>query len=113
MALESKKPATELWFVGVPVPERRPGMFRVDALKMWVNNPDRDPYHFQYAFVEPDSPVPADLRALPHIGYLVSDINKRIAEIDELLWGPFAVGKDTVAFVRHMGQLIQLYQLGK
>jgi len=112
MAQESKKPA-ELWFIGVPVSERRPGMFYVDALKIWINNPDRDPYHFQYFLVEPDSDWPDALRDVPHVGYLVDDVNKRLANVDEVLWGPVTVGKDKVVLARHMGQLIQLYQLGK
>jgi len=103
----------ELWFVGLPVPERRPGMFYLEPLKISINNPDRDPHHFQYFHCEPDSPWPLELRDVPHIGYRVDDINKSIQEADQLIFGPVPVGKDKLAFVRHKGLLMQFYQLGK
>jgi len=105
--------AMDLWFIGIAVPERRKGMFYVEPLKLWINNPDADPYHFQYYYLEDDSPWPQLLKGAPHVGYRVDNIEKACKAAQEVLYGPVAVGKDKLAFVRQNGIFLQFYQIGK
>ncbi|MDR1513816.1 MAG: hypothetical protein LBS56_10125 [Propionibacteriaceae bacterium] len=104
----------ELWHIGVPVTELRPGMTYADGMKLWLNNPDETDHKFEYLRFEAGGPFPEEMHVTPHVAYKVTEIEKHIAEADRVVWGPAGgVGPDDkMAFVMKDGILIEYYQFG-
>ncbi|MDR1791562.1 MAG: hypothetical protein LBR20_07960 [Propionibacteriaceae bacterium] len=101
----------ELWHIGVPVTEKRPGMNYADGMKLWLNNPDETDHKFEYLRFEEGGPFPEEMHFQLHVAYKVSEIEKHVAEADRVVFGPIdAGGGDKMAFVVKDGVLIEYYQ---
>lgn len=96
--------------VGVPTDEKRPGEMYVEATKVWVTDPSKDPRRIEYLRFEPDSPVTGPVRDLPHVAFQTEDLDREI-EGAEILLGPFQPTPTLrVAFVRKDGAVFEFME---
>jgi len=60
--------------VGIPTPTPRPGERYLEQFKMYVSGFEISPYGIEWMRFEPDSPVSALIRSVPHIAFRVDDL---------------------------------------
>lgn len=96
--------------VGVITDEPQPGEIFVGATRVHVTNPNDHPYRIEYLRFEPDSPVTAPVRTLPHIAFRVDSLDAEIAGKHVLL-GPFqAMEGLRVVFVLEDGAVFEFME---
>lgn len=76
--------------IGIPVTNKRPNMTYVDALKLWMSNPDDHDYKIEYLKFEEGTPFPKIMHKQTHIAYQVDDAEPYIAEAERIIFGPVA-----------------------
>ena len=74
--------------IGIPVTNRKPGMVYVDAMKLWMSNPDDYDYKIEYLKFEEGGPFPEIMHKNPHIAFAVDDADPYLAEADQVIFGP-------------------------
>ncbi len=96
--------------VGVPIEVKQAEEMWVEATKVWVTDPARDPHRIEYLRFGPDSPVSGPVRELPHIAFRVDRLAPEI-EGAEVLLGPFQVTDELrVAFVLRDGAVFEFME---
>ena len=99
--------------IGIPVTNRKSGMVYCEGPKFWVSNVDDYDYKIEYLKFEEGTPFPEVLHRNPHVAYLVDDLDKYVADADEVICGPMpANDTDTLAFVWKDGASLELYHKG-
>lgn len=95
--------------IGIPVTNKKPGMNYVEALKLWVNNPDEHDFKIEYLKYEEGGPFPEIMHKNPHVAYEVDDMAKYLAEADQVIVQPMAISPEmTIAFIIKDDALIEL-----
>ena len=85
--------------VGVVTDEKQPDETYISQTKVWITKPNDHPYRIEYLRFEPDSPVTGPLRQMPHMAFVVDDLDSCIKG-EEILLGPFeAIEGLQVAFI--------------
>lgn len=74
--------------LGLPVTNKKPGMVYVEALKLWMSNPDDHDYKIEYLKFEEGTPFPEIMHKNPHVAYQVDDAEPYLAEADRIIFGP-------------------------
>lgn len=96
-----------LHHIGIPTPTPRPGESYVEALKLHITDASQSPNKIEWLRFEPDCEMPDMLKTLPHIGYVVEDLEAEL-EGAEILLEPFQPMEGvTVAFVVEEGAPIE------
>ena len=96
--------------VGVVTDEKQPDEIYISETKVWVTKPNDHPYCIEYLRYEPDSPVTGPLRQLPHMAFMVDDLEMSIKG-EEILLGPFeAIDGLYVAFIYKDGAVFEFMQ---
>ena len=95
--------------VGITTTEIQPQEDRVEASKIWVTNPRKNPEHIEFLRYREDSTVPDAVRYNSHVAYRVKELAPHIeAEGVEILIPPFTVGDFLeVVFVRKHGVVFE------
>jgi hypothetical protein len=65
--------------LGVPTDTPRPGECYLEQFKMYVCGFEASPYGIEWMRFEPDSPVSALIRTVPHIAFEVDDLEAALA----------------------------------
>jgi hypothetical protein len=60
--------------LGIPTHTPRPGESYLEQFKMYVSGFETSPYGIEWMRFEPDSPVAALIRSVPHIAFEVDDL---------------------------------------
>ncbi len=60
--------------IGIPTEQKRDGETYIKHLKMYVSGFDSSPYGIEWMRFEPDSPVSRWVRELPHLAFVVDDL---------------------------------------
>ncbi|HUU13742.1 MAG TPA: hypothetical protein VM182_08530 [Terriglobia bacterium] len=60
--------------MGIPTKTPRPGERYLEKFKMYVSGFETSPYGIEWMRFEPDSPVSALVRSVPHIAFEVDDL---------------------------------------
>ena len=77
----------------------------------YVTDAAEDPYCIEWLRFEPDSPLPEQLKTIPHVAFLVDDVAAEIAGKDVLI-EPFTPKEGvTVAFIMHNGAPVEFMQV--
>jgi hypothetical protein len=99
--------------IGIITTEPKPGERFVAATRVWRTDFTVHPYRVEWLRFEPDSPAPAAVREMPHVGYRVDDIQAAAQGLKVLL-EPFDVGPRIVGFYQTAdGAVIELLQYKK
>ena len=93
--------------IGLPTNDTQPNEKYVPETKVWVTDPADHPQRIEFLRFEEDSPVTGPLRDMPHIAFLVDDINLALEE-KEVMQEPFLPMPGlTVAFFKENGVIIE------
>ena len=65
--------------IGIPTVVERPGEIYLERFKMYVSAFETSPCGIQWMRFEPDSPVHALIKSVPHIAFEVDDLQSAIA----------------------------------
>ena len=96
--------------VGVITDQVQPGEIYVAETKVHVTNPADHPYRVESLRFERDSPVTGPVRELPHMAFVVEDLEGEIAG-EQVLLGPFrAMEGLRVAFFLKDGAVFEYMQ---
>lgn len=86
--------------VGIPITNKKPGMTYSDELKIWMSNPDDHDFKIEYLRFEEGTPFPEIMHKNPHVAYEVEDLDKYLAEADQVIVPPMAISAEmTIAFI--------------
>jgi len=100
----------EFHHVGIPTDQKRENESLVEGGKVWVTDADACPFHIEWLRFEPDSPMPDQLKTIPHVAYKVDDLAAAM-EGQDVLIEPFeAMPGLKVAFILHDGAPIEFMQ---
>ena len=93
--------------VGITTIEKQPNEDWVEQSRVWVTNPRNHPEHIEFLRYEPDSTVPAIIKASPHIAFRVEALEPHIRGL-EIIIPPFVVGDFLeVVFVRKYNTIFE------
>lgn len=87
--------------IGITSHTIRPGETYVAETKVWVTNADDHPFRIEWLRYEEDSPVPAIIKEVAHVGYEVDSLEEASRGLKCIL-GPFEV---------HGGKIVAFYEL--
>jgi hypothetical protein len=93
--------------IGVPTTVVRPGEEYLAAYKMYTSGFDTSPYGVEWLRFEPDSPLPDLVKSVPHVAFVVDDVEAAIAGKEILIPPNHPSEGVTVAFVVHDGAPIE------
>lgn len=74
--------------IGIPVTNKKPGMFYKEEIKLWLSNPDDYDYKIEYLKFEEGGPFPEVMHHNPHVAYKVDDAEPYLKEADQVIFGP-------------------------
>jgi hypothetical protein len=96
--------------IGIVTDQKKPGESFVAATRVWRTNYLEHPYRIEWLRFEPDSPVPAPVKQMPHVAYRVDDLATAGRGMKVLI-EPFDVGPRIVAFFQTAdGAVVELVQ---
>ena len=94
--------------IGIPTDAPRPGEVYLEEFKVYTSGFDSSPFGVEWMRFEPGSPVPELVRTVPHVAFVVDDLEAAISG-HELLIPPNRPSEGvTVAFIVHDGAPIEL-----
>jgi hypothetical protein len=101
----------EFHHVGIPAPAKREGMRYLEPTRSWLSSIDEHPYRVEWQFFQDDSPVHELIRTLPHVAYLVDNLEEAMGS-HPVLAEPFDVwGEVRVSFIEVDGAPVEFVEL--
>jgi hypothetical protein len=96
--------------IGIPTDVPRPGEYYLEQFKMYVSAFETSPCGIQWMRFEPDSPVHALIKSVPHIAFEVDDLQAAL-EGKEILTAPNSPSEGvTVAMILDSGAPVELLE---
>ena len=97
--------------IGIPITNRKPGMTYVEAMKLWMSNPDDYDYKIEYLKFEENGPFPEIMHKNPHIAFKVDNMQKYLDSADQVIFPKTSIGPGTsIAFIIKDNTIIELYE---
>ena len=103
---------TELRYhhIGIPTDVSREGEVYLERFKMYASGFETSPFGVEWMRYEPDCPLPELVKTVPHIAFVVDDLEAALAG-HEILIEPNSPSEGiTVAFIVHNGAPIEFLQ---
>ena len=111
-----KAPTLKYDHLGVPTKNKhKDEKFLADA-KVYITDPEKDPFRVEWCRWMPDSESPEELKTTTHIAFEVDDVKKTMAKFDkkDIFIEPFSPFEGTtVGFINHEGLLVEFLQRDK
>ena len=96
--------------IGIPTDIPREGEEYLGRFKMYASGFETSPFGVEWLRFDPDSPFPELVKTVPHVAFVVDDLEQALAGY-ELLIEPNSPSQGvTVAFVVHNGAPIEFLQ---
>ena len=96
--------------IGIPTQIRRPGEVYLAQFKMYVSGFEDSPFGVEWMRFEPDSPLPDLVKQVPHVAFVVEDLDQAL-EGQEMLIHPNSPGPGVrVTFIVHNGAPVEFLQ---
>lgn len=110
--------ATEEWgwkyhHVGIPVKDPIPGERYIPHLGLYVKGFDASPFGIELMRFEDNCPFDKLIKTMPHIAFVVPDINKAIQGFEILAEPNCPMDGVKVAMIKHNGAPIELMEFDK
>jgi len=107
--------ATAFWgwryhHLGVPTTVPRPGERYLEQFRMYVSGFETSPYGVEWMRFENDSPVSPLVRSLPHLAFVVDDLDFALEGKEVLSGATRLSGGGRVAMIIHDGAPIELLE---
>jgi len=99
--------------IGIPTRIPREGEEYLEKFKMWVCGYEKNPYGVEWMRFEQDCPLPELVKNVPHIAFVVDDIQKAIDGKNILIEPNSPSNGVTVAFIEDNGVPIEFLQFEK
>ena len=97
----------EFHHVGIPTETQREGETYLEAAGLFVTDAAASPYKIEWLRFEPDSPMPEQLKTMPHVAFVVQDMDAALEDQDVLI-EPFEPMEGMqVAFIMHDGAPVE------
>ena len=97
----------EFHHVGIPTQDTKDNETYMEGGKLFYTDPEACPYKIEFLRFEDDSPMPEQLKTIPHVAFKVDDLDAAIAGKDVLI-EPFEVSEvRRIAFIMHNGAPIE------
>jgi hypothetical protein len=96
--------------VGVPTDVPRAGETYLEQFKVYVAGFESSPYGVEWMRFEADSPLPDLVKTVPHVAFVVDDLDAALAGRQVLIPPNRPSAGVTVAFIVHDGAPIELLQ---
>lgn len=96
--------------VGIPTTQKRPGEAYLEPAKLYVTDAGAHPYNVEWLRFEPGSPMPQELKTLPHVAFEVENLDAALKD-KKVVVEPFVPMPGLkVAFILDDGALVELMQ---
>ena len=96
--------------VGIPTEVCHEGEYYLEKFKMYVTPFDSNPYGVEWLRFDPDSPLPELVKAVPHVAFVVDDLEATVLN-KEILIEPNSPSKGVmVAFIVDNGAPIEFIE---
>jgi hypothetical protein len=101
--------------IGIPASFAMPGETYLPEFKVYVSGFNTSPFGIEWMRYEKDSPIAEKIKAVPHIAFEVTDIEKEIHRENFKIITPPNSPSDgcRVAMIEHNGAIIELIQFEK
>lgn len=99
--------------VGIPVPEKMPGMNYNKDLKLHTTGYFENPYGIEWMYFDRDNPLPDIIKRMPHVAYSVEDLYEAIKGKSVILAPESPADGVTVAFILDEMNLIEFLQFDR
>ena len=96
--------------MGVPTTASRDDETYLHEFKMYTSGFDTSPYGVEWLRFEPDCPLPELVKTVPHVAFVVDDIQAALVGKDVLISPNSPSPGVTVAFIVHDGAPIEFMQ---
>ena len=98
---------------GVPTSTVQPNEQFIDGAKVYVTNPDDDPFCVEFLRFAPDSPMPKEIQTQAHAAFLVPSLDQELVGKNVLI-PPFdATPELRCAFIKHGDAIIEVMEKRK
>ncbi len=101
----------EFHHVGIPTETRRENEKYLDGGKVFITDADASPYNIEWLRFEADSPMPEELKTIPHVAFKVDNLEAALEGKNVLIepWSPMEGLQ--VAFIMDDGAPIEFMQM--
>ncbi len=99
--------------VGIPTDRPLPDDDYVPAFKIYASGYLRSPYGIEWMKFDPDCPLPELVKTVPHVAFVVDDLQAAIAGKDVLIAPNSPSAGVTVAFIVANGAPIEFLQFDR
>ena len=101
--------------LGVPTREKKPGERYIPAYKFYVSGFDTSPFGIEWMRFEPDSPFNDLIQTVPHLAFVVPDLDYEVNHRGfTLLVPPNRVSEELrVAMIEHNGAPVELMEFSE
>jgi hypothetical protein len=99
--------------LGIPTDIPRPGEVYIEKYKMYVSGFRTSPYGVEWMRFDPESPVPELVQKVPHLAFVVDNLENALVGKDVLTAPNSPSDELTVAMIVHNGVPIELMQFGR
>jgi len=96
--------------IGIPTTVARAGEVHLEQFKMHVIGFDTNPFGVEWIRFEPDSPIPELVQRVPHVAFVVDDLEAAIEGRDILIEPNSPSAGVTVAFIVDNGAPVEFLQ---
>lgn len=99
--------------IGIPIDVPRENEEYLGKFKMYCTGYDISPYGVEWMRFEPDSPLPELVKTVPHVAFVVDDLQAAISGKDILIEPNSPANGVNVAFIVDNGAPIEFLQFEK
>ncbi|WP_298488199.1 hypothetical protein [uncultured Maribacter sp.] len=97
--------------IGIPTTEEKDWDGFYEPGKIHYTEFDKDEYKVEWVKFDEDSPMPEMMKTLPHVAYLVNDIEEALVG-RQILVETFSPGEGVkVAFIVHKGSPVEFMEI--
>jgi len=106
-------PVLRYHHLGIPTGRPLPEADHFPALKLAASGYDQSPYGVEWMRFDPDCPLPELVKTVPHVAFVVDDLQAALAG-QEVLIAPNRPSEGlTVAFIVHNGAPVEFLQFDR
>ncbi|HCS49629.1 MAG TPA: hypothetical protein DIW61_15825 [Candidatus Aminicenantes bacterium] len=99
--------------IGIPTVRPLPKEDYIAAHKLYASGYSQSPYGIEWMKFDPDCPLPELVRKVPHVGFIVDDLEEAIAGREILIAPNCPVDGITVAFIVDNGAPVEFLQFDR
>lgn len=98
----------EFLHIGLPTRKKQENEIYVEGMKVWMTDCETTEYNIEFLRFEPESWMPGLVQSMPHVAFLVDDIEKEIPKFEEVLVKPFEFAGKMFTFVLKENLIFEL-----